>query len=281
VLGLGVAIAGASVGLVYPPFADAIDLLPAATRARTLATINCGTGWGVAVAAPIAILAGDAWRIAYVGFAACAAASTLYAARTLTARTVARPAGERPGARRVAMPMVAGAVLVGLGSAAFWTYAVDAARGAGLDETAGRTMLGVAGVTSVLGMGAADLVGRLRAGRTFRLTAALEAAAIATVGAAAGCLPAVLLAAAAFGAAYNTIVAVSIQWATSIYADRPSAGVALAAGANAAGPLCGPLAGGIVADAVGLRATLLGGAALVLAAAIFAPSHAIVDRSTS
>jgi predicted MFS family arabinose efflux permease len=124
-LGLGVAIAGASAGLVYPPFAEAIKQLPDSTRARTLATINCGTGWGVAIAAPIAMLTGGAWRAAYVGFAGFTALSTVYAARTLPGRARSHAAcGDHArlaaGVRRAAAPMLSSAVLVGLGSAAFW-----------------------------------------------------------------------------------------------------------------------------------------------------------------
>lgn len=274
-LGVGVAIAGASAGLVYPPFAEAVQRLPAAVRDRTLATINCGTGWGVAIAAPIAILAGDAWRTAYLGFAACAALSTLHVARTLPRRAgvpaPVDPEPAAPGFRRAALPMLAGALLVGLGSAAFWTFAVDQVHHAGLDQTAGSTLLGIAGVTSVLGIGAADVIRRLGDGRTFALTALLEAAAIATVAIAANNLIAVLAAGAAFGAAYNTIVTVTVLWGIRVYPDRPSAGVATAAGGNAIGLLCGPLAGGIAADALGLTATLLAGATVVLAAALFSP----------
>lgn len=167
--------------------------------------------------------------------------------------------------------MFAAALLIGLGSAAFWTFAVDQVRDAGLDQAAGRTLLGVAGITSLLAIGAADLIARLGAGNTFILTALLEAAAIATIAAAADSLVAVLVAAAAFGAAYNTIVTVTVLWGTRIYSDLPSAGAATAAGANAIGLLCGPLAGGIAADAAGLTATLLTAAVIVLAAALLAP----------
>jgi predicted MFS family arabinose efflux permease len=283
-LAAGVTIAGASAGLVHPPFADAVQRLPAAVRARTLATINCGTGWGVAVAAPIAIVAGDAWRTAYLGFAACAVLSTLHVARTLPGRR-AGPAlanGEpgRPGLRRAALPMLAAALLIGVGSAAFWTFAVDQVRDAGLDQAAGRALLGVAGATSLLAIGAADLIARLGAGKTFVLTALLEAAAIATIGAAADSLVAVLVAAAAFGAAYNTIVTVTVLWGTRIYSDRPSAGAATAAGAGATGLLCGPLAGGIAADAAGLTATLLTAAVIVLAAALLAPRQNMIENQT-
>lgn len=289
VLAVGVAIAGASAGLVQPPFADAVDRLPATVRARTLATISCGTGWGVAVAAPIAIAAGAAWRGAFLGFAACATASTLVAASALPGRrTRGRtvddpPASEpRPGyrgapePRRAVLPMLAGALLVGLGSAPFWTFAVDAVRAAGLDQTAGRVLLGVAGVASVLASGAADVIRRLGATWTFALCAVVEAAAIATIGLAANRLVAVIVAAAAFGAAYNMIVNVTVLWGTRLYAARPSTGAAAAVRAQATGLLCGPLVGGIVADAIGLPATLLGGAVVVLAAALFAPRRDVI-----
>jgi len=290
VLAVGVATAGASAGLVQPPFADAVDRLPAKVRARTLSTISCGTGWGVAIAAPIAIAAGDAWRSAFLGFAVCATASTLFAAYALSqhrggARAVGSPAqvDPRSGGRRMprpgraAVPMLAGALLVGLGSAPFWTFAVDAVRNAGLDQTAGRALLGVAGVTSLLASGAADLISRLGATWTFVLSALVEAAAIATIGLAANHVVAVMVAAAAFGVAYNTIVNVSVLWGTRLYPDRPSAGSAAAVRAQAIGLLCGPLVGGVVADAIGLTATLLGGAVVVATAALLAPRRDVIQ----
>ena len=283
-LGLGVAIAGASAGLVYPPFAEAIKQLPDTTRARTLATINCGTGWGVAVAAPLAILTGSAWRAAYLGFAGCAALSTLCAARTLPGGAGSRAAyselPRRAGMRRAAAPMLASAILVGLGSAAFWTFAVDRVRHAGLDPAAGRALLGVAGITSLLSIGAADLIHRLRARRTFVLSALLQAGAIATIGLAAHSLFAVLLAAGVFGASYNTVIAVTVLWGTRLNADRPTAGVAAAAGANAIGLLAGALAGGIIANVVGLSATLVIGGAVLLATIPLAPRASIIEVET-
>lgn len=281
VLALGVATAGASAGLVQPPFADVVDRLPATVRARTLSTISCGTGWGVAIAAPIAITTGDAWRSAFLGFAVCATASTLLAASVLLRDTSAPlvppsdgPRGSRPGL--AAAPMLAGALLVGLGSAPFWTFAVDAVRTAGLDQTAGRALLGVAGVTSLLAGGAADLISRLGATWTFILGTLVEAAAIATIGLAPDHLVAVLFAAAAFGVAYNTSVNVTVLWGTRLYSDQPSAGSAAAVRAQAIGLLCGPLIGGVVADAIGLTATLLGGAAVVATAALFAPRGDVI-----
>ncbi|TQM09999.1 MFS transporter [Pseudonocardia kunmingensis] len=283
-LGAGVAVAGASAGLVFAPFGEAVRGLPSVARARTLATISCGTGWGVAVAAPIAILTGDTWRTAYVGFAVCAALSTLLAARTLPGRAAtaaAAPPAERaaPGRPRSAVPMLVAALLIGLGSATFWTFAVDQVRDAGLDQAAGRILLGVAGATSLTGVAAADVITRLGARLTFVLTALLEAVALAVIAVAPDHLVAVLVAAAAFGVAYNTIVAVSVLWATRVYAERPAAGVAAATGAQGVGLLFGPLTGGVLAASTSLTTALLGGAAIVAAAAFLAPRRDVVrDR---
>lgn len=280
-LAAGVGIAGASAGLVYPPFADAVQGLPAAIRARTLATITCGTGWGVAVAAPIAVLAGSSWRAANCGFAGCAVLSTVVAARTLPPG-VGRKARHHHGpvrlVRRAAAPLLGAAVLIGLGSATYWTFAVDQVRAAGLDQTASRVLLGVAGITSVVAIAAADVTRRLGARWTFVCAALLEAAAIATTGTAPGSMPAVLVAAAVFGATYNTAIAVAILWSAQLYADRPSAGAAAIAGATGIGLLCGPLAGGLMAQTVGLSAALLGGAVLVLAAALLARAATSTKR---
>jgi predicted MFS family arabinose efflux permease len=172
--------------------------------------------------------------------------------------------------------VLAAALLIGLGSATFWTFAVDQVRDAGLDQAAGRILLGVAGITSLAGLAAADAIARLGARLTFVLTALLEAAAIAVIAVAPHRLAAVLVAAAAFGAAYNTIVAVNVLWATRVYAERPAAGVAAATGAQGVGLLAGPLTGGIFAETTSLPTALLGGAAIVAAAAFLAPRDDVV-----
>jgi MFS family permease len=108
------------------------------------------------------------------------------------------------------------------------------------------------------------------------LTALLEAVAITVIAAVPHHLVAALLAAAAFGVAYNTVVAVTILWATHTYADRPAAGVAAVTGAQGVGLLFGPLTAGLLAETTDLTTALLGGAAIVAAAAVLAPRHDVI-----
>ncbi|HEX2212857.1 MAG TPA: hypothetical protein VHH12_05290, partial [Mycobacterium sp.] len=78
-----------------------------------------------------------------------------------------------------------------------------------------------------------------------------------------------------------TIVAVTVLWATRIYSDRPSAGLATATAAQGIGLLFGPLTAGILADTTSLTTALLAGALIVCAAAPFAPRPDIVNARSS
>jgi predicted MFS family arabinose efflux permease len=288
-LAVGVLVGGASSGIVYPPFSDAVAQLPPSLRGRTLSAINCGTGYGVAIAAPIAILAGSAWREAWLGFAACALLTTLYAARVLPGRAVRRSAPAHPASaatpggrgRRLiapgAIPLLLGGLVIGLASAAYWTFAVDhLQRDGGLSIADSRWFLGVVGVASLLSTFTGDLVRRLSGRVVFTGAALLEASSLALLAIAPSSLVAVMVSAMLFGAAYNSVVAVEALWSARRYPERPSLGLAAAMAANAAGLLCGPLASGALADAVGLTDVLLGGAAIAVAAAALAPRIAIV-----
>ncbi len=104
-LAAGVLVGGASAGVVYPPFSDAVAGLAPAMRGRTLSAINCGTGYGAAIAAPIAILVGGAWREAWLAFAGWRTRARCRSARRSRQSAVAdrdrsRTAGRRRGAHR-------------------------------------------------------------------------------------------------------------------------------------------------------------------------------------
>ena len=280
-LAAGIVTAGASAALAYPPFSDAASALPHRSRVRVLAAISCGTGWGVAVAAPVAILAGSAWRTAWFAFAALALAATAWAARVLPARAVARP--PRGGWRRLGrpggVPLLAAAVLLGAGSAPYWTFAVTHLVDAGASAPASRAFLAAAGVASVLGTVTGDLVRVLGGLRAYLGVAGLEAAGIAVLAALPGSLPAAFGSALLFGAAYNAAVGVQALTSARLIPEQPSLGLSAAMAANGAGFLLGPVAAGALAAVTGLAAVLALGAALVLAsAALYAGAAGVLSR---
>src|SRR3954471_21209821 len=182
-LAAGVVVAGVSAALAYPPFSTAVaGSLPPKRRGRALAMISSGTGWGVAIAVPIALVAGTAWRGAWVAFAAIAALSTLLAARVLRP---ARLRSEAPGAAQAVPPLswswfvcprsgplLAGALLVGVGASVYWTFAADFAAGGAAGRSGAPVLLGVVGVASVLGSVAGDVLERIGGRLALRLSAA-------------------------------------------------------------------------------------------------------------
>ena len=128
VLGLGVLLAGAASGFAYPPYADLVARqVPASRRDSAWSTISSGTGWGVVIAGPVAIVAGDRWRTAWLVFVVIAVLVGAWAHAWAPARadtSVRRPQLSWtwflcPKSR----PLLVSAVAVGLGSAVFWVSA--------------------------------------------------------------------------------------------------------------------------------------------------------------
>ena len=84
VLAVGIVIAGSSTGLASPPLADAVARHVTAERVdRVQTAVNAGTGLGVMVSGPIALLTGHAWRVAWWVFAFAAVVVTIWIASTV------------------------------------------------------------------------------------------------------------------------------------------------------------------------------------------------------
>jgi predicted MFS family arabinose efflux permease len=284
VLVLGVLIGGASSGLVFPPFSDAVQALVApAHRARTLAAVSSGTGYGVAIAVPIALVAGDAWRSAWLAFAAVSTLVTLWAARVLPS------AGTRPTPRdrpRISWswlvcprsgPLLVGALLLGLAVSVYWTFAVDYLVTEGsLPASTSRLFLALVGAASVLGVLAGDLLHRVSPAGAFSALTAMLAGSLGLLAAVPTSLGAAALSGVLFGASFNLIVAIQSIWTSRVFAQRPSAGLAAVMFMIGLGLLTGPPAAGLLADRLGLRTVLLLAAALAAIVGVLPPRERLV-----
>lgn len=275
----GLLAAGASAGLVFPPFSDVVSgSLAPNRRARVVAAISSGTGWGVALAAPITLLAGESWRTAWLLFAVAAALATGWALVVLpVVDTSAEPGMTvrlRPGwfVCPRSSPLLTGALLIGLGSSTYWTFAVEHLQGqGGLSTADSRIVLAVVGLASIAGTATADAVRHLGARAAFIIAAVAEAVSLALLGLFSGTLALALVSAVLFGAAYNTVVAVEVIWSAQVFAARPSAGVAAVMVMGALGLLSGPPILGAVADRTGLAAIFVVGAVLLILTTALAP----------
>jgi predicted MFS family arabinose efflux permease len=275
----GLLVAGASAGLVFPPFSDVVSgSLAPDRRARVLAAISSGTGWGVALAVPITLFAGANWRTAWLLFAAAAVLATAWALAVLPARDESAGPGEVVRLRPSwflcprSSPLLTGALLIGLASSVYWTFAVEHMRSqGGLSTAQSRIVLAVVGLASIGGTASADAVRHLGARAAFILAAAAEAASLALLGLAPGTLAAVLSSAVLFGVAYNTVIAVEVIWSAQVFAARPSAGLAAVMVMGALGLLTGSPVLGAVADQTGLAAIFVAGAILLILTTALAP----------
>jgi len=281
VLFAGLLVAGSSAGLVFPPFSDVVaGRLPSGAQARVLAAINAGTGWGICVAAPVALVVGSAWRTAWLVFAALAAAATVWALLVLPGpeRQTAAPDPLRLGwfVCPRSGPLLLGALGIGLSSSVYWTFGVDhLANAGGLDRAQSRTFLIVVGLASIGGSVSGDLIRRIGGRATFTLAMAGVAVGLAMLGSWPGDPVLVTISAVLFGVAYNAAVAVQVIWSARVYAARPSTGLAAIMAVLALGLLAGPPLLGALADAWSFAGVFAVAAALALATIALAPREAL------
>jgi predicted MFS family arabinose efflux permease len=280
---VGLLVAGASAGLVFPPFSDVVSSSVAPDRrGRVLAAISSGTGWGVALAAPIALLAGGSWRTAWLLFAVAAALATAWALTVLPARDRTVGQGEIVRVSRGwflcprSSPLLTGGLLVGLASSVYWTFAVEhLQQPGGLSAAQSQIVLAIVGVASIGGTAGADAVRHLGARGAYVLVAAAEATSLLLLGVAPATMATALTSAVLFGVAYNLIVAVQVIWSAQVFAERPSAGLAAVLVMNALGLLAGAPIFGAIADHTGLAAVFDAGAVLLLCTVALAPREHI------
>jgi predicted MFS family arabinose efflux permease len=299
VLAAGVVLAASSPGWCWAPYSDATArLLPPSARERALGVISTGTSFGLLVAGPAAVCAGDAgagWRWAWCGFAALAALTGLANLRLLPPpgggarsarrrRRDGRPRVERSGKWRTG-PRRAGAVRLlalaaaygGLG-AVYFTFAVDLVRSAGLSAAGAALLWALVGLGGLSGVLTGRLVERVGLGAAVSGCALLLAASTAVL-AAAPATPVVAAAGAvAFGAAYMPLAALLVIWSARVHPDHPTSGFTAVLTVLAAASIATPALFGILAQATDLRVTFAVLAALQLPIALLRPG---ADRPRS
>lgn len=283
VLVVGVVLAGSSTGLASPPMARAVARHVAPRleqRAQTV--VNAGTGVGVLVSGPVALLvAGEQWRWAWAFFSAVAVVVTVWVARTVPSRSAtavetAAPLDAAPAPARGWLPpgaatLLTAAVVMGLGSAAVWTYARDVVTAAGLSDVTASAMWIALGAAGLLGALAGDLAARLGPGRCWTGAMLLLAAATAAFAVAPGTAVVALVAAAVFGAVYIAASGLLLLRGARTYPDRPVFGVGAAFLLLAVGQALGAPLLGLLTDALGTPQAFSIAAGLIVLGALFRP----------
>ena len=281
VLAAGVTIAGVGTGVASPPLGHAIALrVVPRHRDRIQTIVNAGTGLGVAISGPVALLAEDRWRAAWLAFAAVAAAVTVWVRIHVPSAVgdAPGPAGtDEPTTRHAVFPsgalrMLAAAAVVGAATAAVWTFGHELlVTVGGHDRTLATTSWIVLGVSGLLGAVSGELVRRVGLQRAWTMSTAAVCAATALL-AAASRQPAVAVAASAlFGAVYIAVTGVLLVWSTRVYPTHPATGVGLAFLLVAVGQAAAAPVLGFVADRAGLTTSFWMSAGVALAAVAVTP----------
>ncbi|MBM9461840.1 MFS transporter [Aeromicrobium sp. YIM 150415] len=279
-LAVGVIVAGASTGVASPPLAHAVaHAVPAKDRDRIQAVVNAGTGAGVAVAGPVALLVRDQWRIGWLAFAVMCAVATIWAA--VVVRT---PAPREPMPRemlpRPLLPsggahLLVAAATMGLSSSAIWTFGREMlVTEGGQSERFSLVAWILLGACGLAGAAAGDAIGRLGLRRAWQFVAVLLAATTGLLAAWPEIAGAWAMLA-VFGAAYIALTGIVLIWGSRIYGRTPAAGVGLSFLVFALGQALGAPLIGLVAQLAGLPTAFGVAAAVAVIGAVLAPRRSL------
>ncbi|HZM57890.1 MAG TPA: MFS transporter [Acidimicrobiales bacterium] len=257
VLAIGILIAGSSTGIASPPLAAAVGAwVRAESRDRAQTMVNAGTGFGVLISGPVALVLMDQWRWAWASFAVLAAIVTCWVHIAVPARADVQPqrSDSSPTARRLApgtQRLLLASFLMGLSSIAVWTFGRELITSQGdaapLVSAITWTVLGTAGV---LGAAGGDLVQRVGLATSWLMLMLTMGAATALFAFAPSTTALVLVAAALFGSSYLGLTGLVLVWSTRLYPDRTSFGVGLSFFTVAAGQAVGALLVGRLTESI-------------------------------
>jgi predicted MFS family arabinose efflux permease len=292
----GVLLAATSPGWSWAPFSDAVArMIDTESQSRTLSIITTGTTFGVLVAGPAALVAGGAWRGAWIAFAVVALAVTAWNAYLLPTG----PHGEGDDEGSSAKPelqwrwfigpksvrLFAVATSFGFAGTVYWTYAVDLVSGAGgFPASAGPLLWTAVGFTGIAGVATGDMISRL--GLRLSMVAALTALGVATgvLGAAPTSWVALGISAALFGSSFMALSALLVTWTSTVFPDQPGTGFSATQVFLAVGTIIGPALMGVVASRFGMETVFIVTGLLALSTALVKPNeevHSAMDEDSA
>ena len=280
-LAVGVLVAGCSTGIASPPLAAAVaQVVPAAAVDRAQTVVNGGTGIGVVLSAPIALLLLGHWRAAWAVYAIVAALVTIWVILAVPSSSSHRPASRgEPSWRPGVTGLLAASLLTGVGSVAVWTFGRDLITTVGgADSTRSSLMWIVLGAAGIIGAFAGDAVQRIGLHRAWVAATVTMATASLLLAAAPSGLVAIVVAATLFGGAYIALTGLLLLWSIRLYPDKASFGVGLSFFTIAAGQALGAPAVGALIDAAGARTAFVTVAVVGLCAVVLRPAPSMPSR---
>ncbi|MET3505971.1 MFS transporter [Halalkalibacter oceani] len=243
--------AGIGSGWASPALSQVATIsLKEADKDRGNMWINSGSGFGLLVSAPVALLFTEHWRLAYFLFVLIALAVLLWNSLSLPARQEkAVTAGSKASWYIIvkAKELLLASLLIGGSSAIFWTFSRSYLTVVHqMSTTESVTFWMVMGISGIIGGLTGSAIGKIGLALTYRLVFLLLLLAIALITVPADV--AVYVSALLFGSTYIALTGVLVIWATRLFPAEPSIGVSLSFLALGLGQSLGSLAGGALID---------------------------------
>jgi predicted MFS family arabinose efflux permease len=284
VLAVSMLIAGAGAGFASPGLVTLVEeKISSADADRIQAVVNSGTGFGVVVAGPLALILTDQWRTAWWIITIINISATIAVLATSRRSTAVPRALERPAFRIADLgPLrlaAAAALLAGVSSAAVWTFGRSLVVTQGQMTEPEATVFWVClGAAGIAGAFSGDLVTRWGLRTGWITTTTLMGSATLAIGAWPADVTAVYVAGGAFGASYVALSGILIAWATRVLPGRSAAGTAalfitLALGQALGALLIGALLGMVGPTPAFAISAVIAGASIVPAIRGTAPTR--------
>lgn len=253
-LAIGLVAAGASAGGTWAPFSDAVpERVPLPGQGRALAMVNAGSPAGLLVAGLVVLLVGEQWRVAWALFAVIGLIAALVNFRVLRSQERGDRTGLNVpvrlrwflGAR--SLRLFAATVGVALTSGAYFSFAPDVVRSAGLPPWSGPAMWVVLGlVGGAVGVFASDVAEWLGTWPSFATAVACIAGSMLLLFTVPGYLSGALASAAVFGIGFTGAFALIVLWSQRVFAERPATGFTATILCSAFGFSVGPALFGVL-----------------------------------
>jgi predicted MFS family arabinose efflux permease len=268
----GAVLSSAGAGLASPALVAVVQRNVAARagdRAQTV--VNAGTGPGLVAAGVLALVLLPGWRAAWLVAAAvtaAAAASVLLLDRGATGSATPPRVVPPVSWVRAHRWLLVGALLLGAGSAAVWTYGRTLLSSAGQESTASTLAWVALGTGGAAVIATARWTDRVRPGAIWAGTAGLVAVASVALVAVAGALLPSLLVCVAFGWGYTAATGALIAWTARIDDARAATGTAVLFITLVLGQALGAAGAGALVGTAGYPAAFLAAGAVAALAAL-------------